>query len=75
MKKLFQTFLVVSAFVLLPFALSAQTPPHPNGGGAPGGGNTPVGGGAPLGGGLIIMLVSALAYGTKKTFYKKDIKF
>jgi hypothetical protein len=75
MKKLIQTFLVVSAFVLLPIALSAQTPPHPNGGGGPGSGNTPVGGGAPIGGGLIIMLVSALAYGTKKTFYKKDIKF
>ena len=73
MKKLFQTFLVVSAFVLLPIALSAQTPPHPNGGGGPGSGNTPVG--APIGSGLIIMLVSALAYGTKKTFYKKDIKF
>lgn len=75
MKKLFQTFLVVSAFVLLPIALSAQTPPHPNGGGGPGSGNTPVGGGAPIGSGLVIMLVSALAYGTKKTFYKKDIKF
>jgi hypothetical protein len=75
MKKTFQTFLVVSAFVLFPIILSSQTPPHPNGGGGPGSGNIPVGGGAPIGSGLIIMLVSALAYGTKKTFYKKDIKF
>ena len=75
MKKIFKTLVVVSVFALLPITLSAQTPPHPNGGGAPGSGNTPVGGGAPIGGGLIVMLVSALAYGAKKTFYKKDIKF
>ena len=75
MKKLFQTFLVVSAFVLLPIALSAQTPPHPNGGGTEEEILLLFKGGAPIGGGLIIMLVSALAYGTKKTFYKKDIKF
>ena len=43
--------------------------------GAPGSGNTPVGGGAPIGGGLIIMLVSALAYGTKKTFVGKNLRF
>jgi len=75
MKKTFQTFLVVSVFVLLPIVLSAQTPPHPNNGNGPGSGNTPVGGGAPIGSGLVIMLVSALAYGTKKTFSKKDMKF
>ena len=75
MKKIFQTLVVVSVFALLPITLSAQTPPHPNGGGGPGSGNTPVGGGAPIGSGLVIMLVSALAYGTKKTFNKKNIKF
>ncbi len=75
MKKLFQTLVFVSAFVVLPFTLAAQTPPHPNGGGGPGSGNTPVGGGAPIGGGLIIMFVSALAYGTKKTFVGKNLRF
>ncbi|RLD55107.1 MAG: hypothetical protein DRJ05_13505, partial [Bacteroidetes bacterium] len=46
----------------LSFGLFAQTPPHPNGGGAPGGGTPPVGGGAPIDGGLTIMMVLGAAY-------------
>ena len=49
--------------------LSAQTPPHPNGGGAPGSGNTVVGGqqgGAPIGSGNILLIGLALLYATKK---------
>ena len=68
MKKAINSLFVVGLFLALPFFLPAQTPPHPNGGGAPGGGNTPVGGGAPLGGGLIIMMVMGAAYGSKKVF-------
>jgi len=52
--------------VLMSVGLFAQTPPHPNGGGAPGSGNTPVGGGAPIDGGLTIMLVLGAAYGAKR---------
>jgi hypothetical protein len=49
--------------------LSAQNPPHPNGGGAPGSGNTVVGGqqgGAPIGSGNILLIGLALLYATKK---------
>ena len=49
--------------------LSAQNPPHPNGGGAPGTGNTVVGGqqgGAPIGSGNILLIGLALLYATKK---------
>ena len=54
-----------------PMVLSAQNPPHPNGGNGPGGGNTPVGGGAPIGGGLIIMMVMGAAYGSRKVYQLK----
>ena len=66
MKKQIKVLLVAIGFLVLPFALIAQNPPHPNGGSGPSGGNTPVGGGAPLGGGLIVMLVLGAAYGLKK---------
>jgi hypothetical protein len=64
----------ISAMVLLSFGLFAQNPPHPNGGNGPGAGNTPVGGGALIDGGLIIMLLMAAAYGSKKLYVnnKKD---
>lgn len=58
--------------VLLSFGLFAQSPPHPNGGGAPGSGNTPVGGGAPINGGLSILMLLVAAYGSKKMF--KNVK-
>ena len=49
--------------------LSAQNPPHPNGGGTPGSGNTVVGGqqgGAPIGSGNFLLIGLALLYATKK---------
>jgi hypothetical protein len=73
MKKAMKSLLVAILFLSLPLIMTAQTPPHPNGGGGPGSGNTPVGGGAPIGGGLIIMLVLGSVYATKKKivgFYK-----
>lgn len=73
MKNIFKTF-VIAILIAAPVILFAQTPPHPNGGGAPNGGNTPVGGGAPIGGGLIIMMVMGAAYGAKNTFKTKSIK-
>lgn len=61
--------IAISAFLLaMPLCMTAQTPPHPNGGNVPGSGNTPVGGAAPVGGGLIVMLMMGAAYGMKKTF-------
>ena len=68
MKKVLKSLFVAGLFLALPLFSLAQTPPHPNGGGAPGSGNTPVGGGAPIGGGLIIMMVMGAAYGSKKAF-------
>jgi hypothetical protein len=69
--KTFRTILTTILIVFPLFILTAQTPPHPNGGGGPGGGNTPVGGGAPLDGGLLIMLSLAAGYGTKKVYNRK----
>jgi len=57
---------MIIAMMLISVGLFAQTPPHPNGGGAPGSGNVPVGGGAPIGGGLIIMIALGTAYGLKR---------
>lgn len=68
MKKIFNLFVLIALFVAVPTILSAQNPPHPNGGSGPGGSNTPVGGGAPVGGGLIVMMVMGAAYASKKTF-------
>lgn len=67
MKKIITVFVLFLSLSILPFALMAQNPPHPNGGSGPTGGNTPVGGGAPLGGGLIIMMALGSAYAVKKT--------
>jgi len=64
--KLTAIFILVLGFSFL----SAQTPPHPNGGGAPGSGtNTVVGGqqgGAPIGSGNLLLIGLALLYATKK---------
>jgi len=60
--------LATAALVLTISALSAQSPPHPNGGSGPGGSNTPVGGGAPLGGSLIILLTLGMGYGAKRVY-------
>ena len=48
--------------------LTAQNPPHPNGGNAPGAGNGPVGGGAPVGNGTFILFALALAYAGRKVY-------
>ena len=61
--RILKTVAATAFMVLLSFSLFAQTPPHPNGGGAPGSGNTPVGGGAPIDGGLSIMILLGAAYG------------
>jgi hypothetical protein len=58
----------ITAMVLLSIGLFAQTPPHPNGGGAPGSGNLPVGGGAPIGGGLTILFIMGAAYAAKSRY-------
>ena len=76
MKKAIKSLFVVGLFFVFPLFLLAQTPPHPNGGGAPGSGNTPVGGGAPIGGGLGILFVMGAAYALKRNILpyqeKKD---
>ena len=64
--KLIKRLLATAALILTITALSAQTPPPPNGGSNPGGGNTPVGGGAPIGSGLAILLLMGAAYGSRK---------
>ncbi|GAB4319063.1 MAG: hypothetical protein Kow00127_11210 [Bacteroidales bacterium] len=69
MKRLIKIFSITALGVLFSLAVSAQNPPHPNGGNAPGSGNTPVGGGAPIGNGLVVMLVAAAAYKLKE--YRK----
>jgi len=61
---------IATLILVLGFSfLSAQNPPHPNGGGAPGTGNTVVGGqqgGAPIGSGNLLLIGLALLYATKK---------
>lgn len=66
MKKLIKSILITALFIGLSICISAQTPPHPNGGVGPGSGNTPVGGGAPVDGGIGIMLLLGTAYGFRK---------
>jgi len=66
MKKHIQVLILLGWLILIPFALQAQVPPHPNGGGGPGGGNIPVGGGAPLDGGIGLMLILSAGYCIRK---------
>lgn len=74
MKKHIKILVLICWMAIIPVALLAQNPPHPNGGGGPGGGNTPVGGGAPIDGGLVIMLVLGSVYAAKKRLahFKED---
>ncbi|MCB2219338.1 MAG: hypothetical protein KQI35_03005 [Bacteroidetes bacterium] len=55
-------------FVITITTVSAQLPPHPNGGVSPTAGNTPVGGGASIGGGLIILISLGMGYAMKKIY-------
>lgn len=72
MKKIIKHIIIVIFLATAPILMLAQTPPHPNGGGAPGSGNTPVGGGAPIGGGLIIMLALGIGYSAKRIFDSRN---
>jgi hypothetical protein len=70
MKKI---FLIAAIAIGLSFSstLTAQSPPHPNGGNAPNTGGTtngPVGGGAPVGNGTFILFALALAYAGRKVY-------
>ncbi|MCD4745274.1 MAG: hypothetical protein K8R58_03140 [Bacteroidales bacterium] len=70
--KTLKKIITAAIFIFVIGTLSAQSPPHPNGGNAPGSGNTPVGGGAPIGGGLFILLGLGAVYGgAKSIFYQK----
>ena len=66
--KSIKKLITAAIFIFAMGALSAQTPPPPNGGNDPGGGNTPVGGGAPVGSGLFILFALGAAYGGKKIY-------
>ena len=55
------------------FMLTAQVPPHPNGGGGPGGGNIPVGGGAPISDGLFFLIAMAAVYGLHRAFHIRSV--
>ena len=74
MKKLIKTLGLFIALSIIPVALMAQNPPHPNGGNDPNSGNnTPVGGGAPIDGGLAILIALGSGYAARKTYkLKKD---
>jgi len=66
--KSLKKLIIAAIFIFAIGALSAQSPPHPNGGNPPGSGNTPVGGGASIGGGLIILLALGIGYGARKIY-------
>jgi hypothetical protein len=67
MKRYLRMTFIATLLVAAPVILTAQQPPHPNGGvNGPGGG--PVGGGAPVGNGLAILLALGAAYGTRKLY-------
>lgn len=61
-KKLSRFLIAITILSLVCTSVYADQPPDPGGG--PGG--EPVGGGAPIGGGLIITMILAAAYGTRK---------
>ncbi|MCF8368499.1 MAG: hypothetical protein K9G76_05605 [Bacteroidales bacterium] len=66
--KTLKKIILSSLFILAISALSAQSPPHPNGGNSPGSSNSPVGGGAPIGSGIVLMMVLSIGYKTTKVF-------
>ncbi len=68
MKKIIKILTVSVFLTAIPFTMSAQNPPPPNGGSNPTGSNTPVGGGAPIGGGLLILIGLGAAYGGRKIY-------
>ena len=73
--KSIKRIITTAIFVFAISALSAQTPPPPNGGQTPSqGGNDPVGGGAPITGGIGILLALGAAYGGKKIYDWKKHK-
>lgn len=67
-----KVIIIITTILTLGFPqiVSAQEPPHPNGGGSPGTGNTPVGGtaGAPVGGGSMILFLLAVSYAGVKIY-------
>jgi hypothetical protein len=69
-RTLFFRIIAITLFVAGTLYTRAQTPPHPNSGGAPTTtGNTTVGGqqgGAPIGSGNFLLIGLALLYATKK---------
>ena len=71
-RTLFFRIIAITLFVAGTLYTRAQTPPHPNSGGAPTtGNNTTVGGqqgGAPVGSGTFLLLGLAIMYGTRKAF-------
>ena len=71
-RTLFFRIIAISLFVAGTLYTRAQTPPHPNSGGAPTtGNNTTVGGqqgGAPVGSGTFLLLGLAVMYGTRKAY-------
>jgi hypothetical protein len=71
MKKVKQ-IIALMIFLSIPLWMTAQNPPHPNGGNAPGAGNNPVGStGAPIDGGLSILIALGLGYGARKLYVVK----
>jgi hypothetical protein len=66
MKKNIIKLILFSCLIVAGQQLPAQGPPNPPG--DPSLQGPPVGGSAPVGGGLEILLVMALAYGSKKTY-------
>jgi len=67
MKRKIRIALIAVFIVVSPLFISAQSPPHPNGGAAPTGSNGPVGGGAPIDGGIMFLIMLGIGYGAKKT--------
>lgn len=63
-KKLSRFLIVITILSLVITSANADTPDPPDPGGGPGG--DPVGGGAPIEGGLVISIILAAAYGSRK---------
>ena len=68
MKKKLGTIIIVICMTVAPLLLTAQNPPHPNGGNTPNAGNHPVGTAAPIGSGLAVLLSLGAAYGARSIY-------